>query len=75
MIALMTGDTEEPLLEDGILPVPKREGEADALVVIRDTCKTVLAPPVGARSRVIMGEMRPGISVGRVVFADSGLGT
>src|SRR5207249_57608 len=56
VIALWSGEAEEALLEDGVVPVPQRQREAEPLVVVRDASDTVLAPAIDARARVVMGE-------------------
>jgi hypothetical protein len=70
VIAVGAGHTEQPLLEDRVTLVPERDGEAEPGVVVADTGQAVLAPPVGARARVIVGEVLPGGSVGAVVLPD-----
>ena len=59
VIALRPGEPEHPFLEDGILAVPHRKGEAEPLVVVRDPEDPVLAPAVGARARVVVREVIP----------------
>jgi hypothetical protein len=61
------GQSEEPLFEDGILPVPEGQAEAEALHVVGNACDAVLAPAVGARAGVIVGEEIPGVTVLAVV--------
>ena len=63
------GQPEEALLEDRVLAVPQREREAEAAFAIGDAEQAVLAPAVGAASRVIVGEVVPAIARGRVVLA------
>ena len=63
MIAFAAGEPEEPFLENHILFVPERHGEADALVTIRDSSQAVFVPAVGARPRVI-GQVVPRRAVG-----------
>ena len=69
VIALVAGQAEEPLLEDGIPPVPEGEGEAETLMVIRDPEQPILAPPIDARARMIVREVFPGRPGRRVVLA------
>ena len=69
VIALAVGQAEQPLLEDGILPVPEREREAEALLVVGDAGQAVLAPVIGARARLVVAEVIPGVAVLAVVLA------
>ena len=48
VVPLAVGQSEEPLLEDRILPVPQGQREAEALFVIGDAGQAVFAPAVGA---------------------------
>ena len=48
VVALAVGQPEQPLLQDRILAVPKRQREAEQLVVVGDSGQPVLAPAVGA---------------------------
>jgi hypothetical protein len=47
VVALAISETEEAFLEDRILPVPKRECKTELLVLVRQTGKAVLSPPIG----------------------------
>jgi hypothetical protein len=70
MVAFVAVEAEGPLFEDRIDTVPKRQGEAEELVVVTQPAQPVLAPPVCPRAGVVEGEVPPGVSVGRVVLAD-----
>ena len=48
VIPLVSGHAKQTLLEDRILLIPQRDGEAQALAIIRDACNTVLAPSICA---------------------------
>ena len=50
MVALAVGQAEEPFLEDRVLAVPEREGEAEPLLVVGDPGQSVFAPAIGARA-------------------------
>jgi hypothetical protein len=63
-------EPEEPLFEDRILPVPEGQAEAEALHVVGNACDAVLAPAIGARAGVIVGEEIPGVTVLAVILAD-----
>jgi hypothetical protein len=69
VVPLGVGEAEQPLLEDGVLPVPEGEGEAEALLVVRDPGEAVLAPPVGARARLVVRDVSPGVAGVAVVLA------
>src|SRR5262249_55250035 len=58
---LAVRQAEEPLLEDGILPVPQGQGKAEMLSVVRDPGQPVLTPSIGARARLVVAEVIPGI--------------
>jgi hypothetical protein len=70
VVALAVGEPEEVLFEDGILAVPQGQREAQALFVIGQADDAVLAPAVGARAGVVVGEEVPGVAVLAVVLAD-----
>src|SRR5207249_6417261 len=69
VVALMAREPEQALLEDGVAAVPQRRREAEALVVVRDAGETVLAPAVGARPGVVVGEVFPRRAPRTVVLA------
>ena len=69
VVALAVGQSEEPLLEDRILPVPQGQREAEALLVVGNAGQAVFAPAVGARAGLIVGEEIPGVTVLAVVLA------
>ena len=60
VIALVAAQAEEALFEDGIAPIPERERETQALMVVADAGDAVLAPAVGAQVRVLEREIFPG---------------
>ena len=70
MIALAVGQAEQPLLEDRILAVPQRQREAEPLPIVGDAGNAVLAPAVGARARLVVREVEPGIAVLAVILAN-----
>ena len=69
VVALMAVQPEDPLLEEGVHPVPEGEGEAEGLAVVADPGETVLVPPVGAGAGVIEREEPPRVGVRAVVLA------
>ena len=70
VIALAVGQAEETLLEDRVRAVPERQGEAEPLLVIGDAGQAVFAPAVGARARLVVAEVVPGVAAFAVVLAD-----
>jgi len=43
VVALVAGDAEQALLEDGVAAVPEGQREAEPLVIVRDAGQAVLA--------------------------------
>ena len=74
MVALEGIDAEQPLLEVIVGSIPEGGREAEDLVAIADAGDAVLAPAVGLGPRHVVGEIRPGITVGGVVLADGSPG-
>src|SRR4029079_18720641 len=69
VVALAVREAEHPLLEDRVRAVPQGEREAEALALVGDAGDAVLAPAVGARARLVVGEVAPGVAVVAVVLA------
>ena len=69
VIAFAVGQTEQPLLQDRILAVPQGDGKAQPLMVVAEAGEAILAPVIGARPRLVMAEIIPGIAVLAVIFA------
>ena len=70
VVALLVGEAEQPLLEDGVLAVPHGDREVEEPEAVADPAQAVLTPPVGAGVRVVEGERGPGVAVLGVVLAD-----
>ena len=70
VIAFAVGQAEGPLLQDRIAPVPKRQREAQHLMVVADAAQPIFAPTVGARAGLVVGEVVPGVAVVAVVLPD-----
>src|SRR6516164_10204871 len=70
VVAFGVRQAEQALFQDGVPFVPQREGQAQPLLVVADPGQAVLTPPVGAGPRLIMAEIRPGISAVAVVLAN-----
>jgi hypothetical protein len=75
VVALVAGQPEQPLLEDGVPPVPEREREAEGLPVVADAGQAVLVPPVRPRARVVVRQVVPRLAPVAVVLADGSPGT
>src|SRR5262249_3048367 len=69
VIAFAVREAEQALLHDRIAAVPQREREAHALLVVGDPGETVLAPSIGARSRLVVREVLPRAAVVALVLA------
>ena len=70
VIPFPVGEAEKPLFEDRIFFVPQRERETDVLMAVAEAADAVFAPAIGARARVIVREIIPGVAVRAVVFAN-----
>ena len=73
MVPLVPGHTEETFFEDIIDAIPEGDGEAETLVVVRNTGNTILAPPVCTGTSMVMGEVTPSVAIAGVVLTDSSL--
>jgi hypothetical protein len=69
VVGFAVGQPEETLLEDRILAVPKGQGKAQVLLVVGDPGQTILAPAIGPRSGMVVGEEVPGVAVLAVILA------
>jgi hypothetical protein len=74
VVALVAGESKEPLLEDGILLVPQRDAQAQVLIAVTESTEAVLVPAIGAAPRVIVREVVPRLAGRTVVFADGAPG-
>jgi hypothetical protein len=54
VISLGPGQTKNPLLQDWVLAVPKREGQTQRLLVIANAGEPVVVPSIRARPSVIV---------------------
>src|SRR5262249_9692952 len=69
VVALLAGEAEEALLEDGIGAVPEGEREAKCLTPVGDAGDAVLVPPVGTGACVVVRQIVPGGPPRAVVLA------
>src|SRR5581483_3405003 len=74
VVAFFVREAEEALLQNRIVSVPERETKADGLMAIAESGEAVLVPAVGARARVIVRKVAPGIAVLAVILADGSPG-
>src|SRR5438552_459503 len=49
VVPLASRQAEDPLLQDGVLLVPEREGQAQPLLAVADATEPVLVPAIGPR--------------------------
>src|SRR4029453_15480574 len=56
--------------QDRVALVPQGQRKAQPLRVIAESPQPVLAPPVGARARLVMGEVIPRVAPVAVVLTD-----
>ncbi len=68
MIALAVGQPVQALLDDRVSAVPQRERKAQDAMIIGNAGQTVLAPAIGARARLVVGEIIPGVAILAVVL-------
>jgi hypothetical protein len=64
MIALPIRQTEQPFLQDGIAPVPQRDGEVEEPIEIADPTEAVFAPPIGAGVGLLERQICPRVTGG-----------
>ena len=70
VIAFVTGEAKQPLLEYGIAAVPERRSKTDALMAIADSANAVFPPAVGAGTCVVMRKIFPGCALRAVILAN-----
>jgi hypothetical protein len=70
MVSFLIAKTKEPLLQDGVFPVPKANGETKVLKKVGDTPKPVLSPMIGPAMRMIIREIMPCIAIRAIIFPD-----
>ena len=59
VVALRAGQPERALLQDGVAPVPQRQGKAQPLLDVAEPGQPVLPPPVGLRPGVVVRQVVP----------------
>ena len=69
-VALVPGETEGSLFQDGIATVPQGNGEAQALPLVADLSQPILAPAIRARTSLVVVEVLPRGAVSAVGLSD-----
>src|SRR5829696_4941452 len=59
MVPLRPRQAEEPLLQVVVLTIPEGEAEAHPLAIVANAGQPVLAPAIGPRAGVVVGEVAP----------------
>ena len=70
VVALVAGQPEEALLEDGVALVPEGDAEAHVLEAVTEAAERVLVPAIRAAAGVVVREVFPRLPVRAVVLAD-----
>src|SRR5262249_33430129 len=75
VVPLVSGQAEEPFLENGIRFVPESEAETDVLMAVANGGEPILVPAVSARAGLVVRKIFPGFAGGAVVLANCAPGT
>src|SRR5260370_4212602 len=70
VVPFVSGQAKQAFLEYRIAPVPESRRKTDTLMVIANSADPVLAPAIGAGTRLIVREILPGRAVGAVILAN-----
>ena len=70
VVAFVVGQPKQPFLENRIVAVPQRDGEAEPLMIVGNSRKAIFAPAIGARASLVMRKIIPGVASLAVVLAD-----
>ena len=70
MVALRVCQSEEPLFQDRVIPIPQRQRETKHLLVIRDAGQAIFSPAVRARTCLVMAEVLPCIPILTVILTN-----
>mmetsp|Transcript_11102 Transcript_11102/g.33456 ORF Transcript_11102/g.33456 Transcript_11102/m.33456 type:complete len:404 (+) Transcript_11102:619-1830(+) len=68
VIALRAPEPKQPLLENGVLPIPHGQGQAEPLLAVAEPGDAVLAPPIRDPVGVLEGHVHPGVAARAVVL-------
>src|SRR5262249_21291359 len=69
VIAFVSSQPEQALLENRVSFIPKRHGKADHLPAVANARDPVFVPAIGSRTCMVMRQIFPGISIRAVVLA------
>ena len=70
MVPLMVGQAKKTLFEDAIDAVPEGDRDGKILVFITPAANTIFTPAVSPATGMVVGEIAPGIAIGRIVLTD-----
>jgi len=68
VIAFGSTETEKALFENWIAAIPKRQRNAQTLVIVANTSDAIFSPAIRAGTRMIVREVIPGSPEGAVIF-------
>ena len=68
MVPFRPGQPEEPLLQNRVLPIPKRQRKAQPPFAIADTEQAIFAPAIRPAARMIVRQIAPALAGGGVIF-------
>src|SRR6516162_1713255 len=71
VVSLAVRQAEQSLLQNRVFSVPDHEGQTNALMSVAESADPVLAPAIGATSRLIVREIIPGGSIWAVILTHS----
>jgi hypothetical protein len=69
MISFWPAKTEQPLFQDVIVRVPKREREAQPALSVTNPQQSVFAPAISAAAGLVVRKVVPSLMVSRVILA------
>src|SRR6516164_3694163 len=69
VVTLAIGEPKEAFFDDRVASVPQCEREAQSLLVVREASQAVLAPMIGARTRLIIAEVAPRVTIVAIILA------
>src|SRR6516165_5951802 len=74
VVAFVAGQSEGTLFEDRVAAVPKRKRKTQTLLLVAQSAQPVLVPAIGARARLVVAKVFPGLAIGAVILADGAPG-
>ena len=70
VVSFVSGQAEEPFLENGVRFVPESEAKTDILMAVANGGKSILVPAIRARAGLGVWKLFPGFSRSAVVLAN-----